>query len=175
MSIHRTSIAQTWTGWKEWAGTLKGVWTSPRPRKLESCWVMSVQWCVCVYIFTFFNELYIIYLLSAFFSQTKYRQKADSIRFTQVADDLSIKHAKMSQELQSDVRSPLWSCNPVHFNHCAHSHTTCLLDSDLQLAYKANTEQMIHQYTMTKDEPLFRQAKANADLLSGVSSQWRLK
>ncbi|KAA8581535.1 hypothetical protein FQN60_003116 [Etheostoma spectabile] len=71
-------------------------------------------------------------------SDTKYRQKADSIRFTQVADDLSMKHAKKSQELQSD------------------------------LAYKANTEQMIHQYTMTKDEPLFRQAKANADLLSGV-------
>lgn len=28
---------------------------------------------------------------------------------------------------------------------------------------------MMHQYTMTKDEPLFRQAKANADLLSSVS------
>uniref|UniRef100_A0A8C4DJJ7 Nebulin-related anchoring protein n=1 Tax=Dicentrarchus labrax TaxID=13489 RepID=A0A8C4DJJ7_DICLA len=77
-------------------------------------------------------------------SDTKYRQKADSIRFTHVADDLSIKHAKKSQELQSD------------------------------LAYKANTEQIIHQYTMTKDEPLFRQAKANADLLSGVMyrSNW---
>ncbi|KAM6964274.1 nebulin-related-anchoring protein isoform 2-T2 [Tautogolabrus adspersus] len=70
-------------------------------------------------------------------SDTKYRQKADSIKFTHVADDLSIKHAKKSQELQSD------------------------------LAYKANTEQMIHQYTMTQDEPLFKQAKANADLLSG--------
>ncbi len=46
----------------------------------------------------------------------------------------------------------------------------CLSDSDFQLTYKANTEQIIHQYTMTKDEPLFRQAKANADLLSGVSS-----
>lgn len=46
----------------------------------------------------------------------------------------------------------------------------CISDSDFQLAYKANTEQIIHQYTMTKDEPLFRQAKANADLLSGVSS-----
>ncbi|XP_019120344.2 nebulin-related-anchoring protein isoform X1 [Larimichthys crocea] len=69
-------------------------------------------------------------------SDTKYRQKVDSIRFTQVADDLSMKHAKKSQELQSD------------------------------LAYKADTEQTMHQYTMTKDEPLFRQAKANADLLS---------
>uniref|UniRef100_A0A3P8TJC2 Nebulin-related anchoring protein n=1 Tax=Amphiprion percula TaxID=161767 RepID=A0A3P8TJC2_AMPPE len=77
-------------------------------------------------------------------SDTKYRQKADSIKFTQVADDLSIKHAKKSQELQSD------------------------------LAYKANTEQIMHQYTMTKDEPLFRQAKANADLLSGkvYKSNW---
>uniref|UniRef100_A0A7N8X974 Nebulin-related anchoring protein n=1 Tax=Mastacembelus armatus TaxID=205130 RepID=A0A7N8X974_9TELE len=78
-------------------------------------------------------------------SDTKYRQKADSIKFTQVADDLTIKHAKKSQELQSDV-----------------------------LAYKANTEQMIHQYTITKDEPLFRQAKANADLLSSkvYKSTW---
>ncbi|XP_034049965.1 nebulin-related-anchoring protein isoform X1 [Thalassophryne amazonica] len=69
-------------------------------------------------------------------SDTKYRQKAGSIKFTQVADDLATKHAKKSQELQSN------------------------------LAYKADTEQMIHQYTMTKDEPLFRQARANADLLS---------
>lgn len=36
-------------------------------------------------------------------SQTKYRQKADSIGFTQVADDLATLHAKKSQELQSDV------------------------------------------------------------------------
>nr|XP_020460888.1 nebulin-related-anchoring protein [Monopterus albus] len=69
-------------------------------------------------------------------SDTKYRQKADSIKFTQVADDLSTKHAKKSQELQSD------------------------------LAYKASRDQILHQYTMSKDEPLFRQAKANADLLS---------
>uniref|UniRef100_A0A3B3VGQ9 Nebulin-related anchoring protein n=1 Tax=Poecilia latipinna TaxID=48699 RepID=A0A3B3VGQ9_9TELE len=77
-------------------------------------------------------------------SDVKYRQKADKMRFTQVADDLYIKHAKKSQELQSD------------------------------LAYKADTEQIIHQYTMTKDEPQFRQAKANADMLSGVmyKSQW---
>ncbi|KAM4715988.1 nebulin-related-anchoring protein isoform 2-T2 [Anableps anableps] len=77
-------------------------------------------------------------------SDVKYRQKADKMRFTQVADDLSMKHAKKSQELQSD------------------------------LAYKANTEQIIHQYTITKDEPLFRQAKANADMLSGkvYKSQW---
>ncbi|XP_068439400.1 nebulin-related-anchoring protein [Clinocottus analis] len=77
-------------------------------------------------------------------SDTKYRQKADSIRFTHVANDLSIEHAKKSQELQSG------------------------------LAYKADTEQMIHQYTMTKDEPLFKQAKANANLLSGkvYKSNW---
>ncbi|CAB1434501.1 unnamed protein product [Pleuronectes platessa] len=77
-------------------------------------------------------------------TDTKYRQKADSIRFTHVADDLSIKHAKKSQELQSD------------------------------LVYKANTEQMMHQYTMKNDEPLFLQAKANASLLSGkvYKSKW---
>ncbi|KAM9817532.1 nebulin-related-anchoring protein [Neosynchiropus ocellatus] len=69
-------------------------------------------------------------------SDNKYRQKADSIKFTQVADNLSIKHAMKSQELQSD------------------------------LAYKANMEKAIHQYTITSDDPLFRQSKANADLLS---------
>ncbi|XP_076007991.1 nebulin-related-anchoring protein isoform X2 [Genypterus blacodes] len=77
-------------------------------------------------------------------SDTKYRQKVDSVKFTHVSDDLSLKHAKKSQELRSN------------------------------LAYKADTEQMIHQYTMTKDEPLFKQAKANADLLSGkvYKSNW---
>lgn len=57
------------------------------------------------------NELYIVLgtLFNYYFfpPQTKYRQKVDSIRFTQVADDLSMKHAKKSQELQSDVRSSL--------------------------------------------------------------------
>ncbi|KAI7796739.1 nebulin-related-anchoring protein [Triplophysa rosa] len=77
-------------------------------------------------------------------SEKKYRQKVDRVKFTQVADTPSIKHAKKSQELQSD------------------------------LAYKAGTEQLMHQYTMNKDEPLFKQAKANAELLSGKSykSSW---
>ncbi|XP_067100527.1 nebulin-related-anchoring protein [Osmerus mordax] len=69
-------------------------------------------------------------------SDQKYRQKVDRVKFTQVADTPSIKHAKKSQELQS------------------------------KSAYKADTEQTMHQYTMTKDEPVFKQAKANADLLS---------
>ena len=34
-------------------------------------------------------------------------------------------------------------------------------------------EQTMHQYTMTKDEPLFKQAKANADILSSVRSAHR--
>ncbi|XP_056627336.1 nebulin-related-anchoring protein [Triplophysa dalaica] len=77
-------------------------------------------------------------------SEKKYRQKVDRVKFTQVADTPSIKHAKKSQELQSD------------------------------LAYKAGTELLMHQYTMSKDEPLFKQAKANAELLSGKSykSSW---
>uniref|UniRef100_A0A8C7DMU9 Nebulin-related anchoring protein n=1 Tax=Oncorhynchus kisutch TaxID=8019 RepID=A0A8C7DMU9_ONCKI len=76
-------------------------------------------------------------------SDQKYRQKVDNVKFTQVADTPSIKHAKKSQELQSKVRL-------------------------------AGNEQMMHQYTMDKDEPLFRQAKANADLLSGkvYKSSW---
>ncbi|XP_062859117.1 nebulin-related-anchoring protein isoform X2 [Trichomycterus rosablanca] len=77
-------------------------------------------------------------------SDQKYRQKVDSVKFTQAADTLSIKHAKKSQELQSD------------------------------LAYKSGTEQIIHQYTSSKDEPLYRQAKANANLLSDkiYKSSW---
>lgn len=114
------------------------------------------------------HTVHLLYLLP-YSSQNKYRQKADSIKFTQVANDLSIQHAKKSQELQSDVRSSLKSCNHVHLIR-VHSHILCLSECDFQLAYRANTEQIIHQYTMTKDEPLFRQAKANADLLSGVSS-----
>lgn len=35
--------------------------------------------------------------------QKKYRQKADALKFTSVADSSQIKHAKKSQELQSDV------------------------------------------------------------------------
>ncbi|XP_041939746.1 nebulin-related-anchoring protein [Alosa sapidissima] len=70
-------------------------------------------------------------------SETKYRQKVDKVKFTQVADTPQIKHAKKSQELQSGV------------------------------TYKADSEQIIHQYTMTNDEPVFKQAKANAELLSG--------
>ncbi|KAI1887208.1 hypothetical protein AGOR_G00203780 [Albula goreensis] len=77
-------------------------------------------------------------------SEKKYRQKADSVKFTQAADTLSIQHAKKSQELQSGV------------------------------VYKSGTEQSMHQYTMTKDEPLFKQARANAELLSSklYRSSW---
>ncbi|XP_041124383.1 nebulin-related-anchoring protein isoform X5 [Polyodon spathula] len=77
-------------------------------------------------------------------SEKKYRQKVDELKFTQVADTLNIKHAKKSQKLQSE------------------------------LVYKAGTEQTLHQYTMNKDEPLFRQAKANAEYLSEKSykSSW---
>ncbi|KAL2078017.1 hypothetical protein ACEWY4_025702 [Coilia grayii] len=77
-------------------------------------------------------------------SDNKYRQKVDKVKFTQVADTPQIKHAKKSQELQSG------------------------------LTYKADSEQIIHQYTMTKDEPVFKQAKANAELISDKSykSSW---
>ncbi|XP_043911766.1 nebulin-related-anchoring protein isoform X2 [Protopterus annectens] len=69
-------------------------------------------------------------------SEKKYRQKVDALKFTSVADTPHIKHAKKSQELQSD------------------------------LIYKSGTEQALHQYSISKDEPLFRQARANAEYLS---------
>lgn len=62
---------------------------------------MSVKCCVCVHA-----HLIVQKGASNLFplcSQTKYRQKADSIGFTPVADDLATLHAKKSQELQSDV------------------------------------------------------------------------
>uniref|UniRef100_A0A8C8EDX5 Nebulin related anchoring protein n=1 Tax=Otus sunia TaxID=257818 RepID=A0A8C8EDX5_9STRI len=69
-------------------------------------------------------------------SEKKYRQKADALKFTSVADSSHIKHAKKSQELQSDV------------------------------AYRSGKEQFLHQYTISKDYPVFILAKANAANIS---------
>ncbi|XP_020022577.2 nebulin-related-anchoring protein isoform X2 [Castor canadensis] len=69
-------------------------------------------------------------------SEKNYRQRVDGLKFTSVADSSQMEHAKKSQELQSGV------------------------------AYKAENEQSVHQYTINKDEPLFLQARANAAHLS---------
>ncbi|XP_063290438.1 nebulin-related-anchoring protein [Pelobates fuscus] len=69
-------------------------------------------------------------------SEKKYRQKADLWKFTSIADSPQIKQAKKSQELQSD------------------------------LVYKSGTEHMLHHYTISKDEPVFLQARTNAANLS---------
>ncbi|XP_073096489.1 nebulin-related-anchoring protein isoform X6 [Manis javanica] len=69
-------------------------------------------------------------------SEKNYRQKVDELKFTSVADSTQMEHAKKSQELQSGV------------------------------AYKAGNEQSVHQYSMSKDEPLFLQARVNAANLS---------
>ncbi|XP_042313004.1 nebulin-related-anchoring protein isoform X2 [Sceloporus undulatus] len=69
-------------------------------------------------------------------SEKKYRQKADALKFTSVADSSQIKHAKKSQELQSDI------------------------------AYRSGKEDFLHNYTISKDEPLFIQAKINAANIS---------
>ncbi|XP_045425328.1 nebulin-related-anchoring protein isoform X1 [Lemur catta] len=69
-------------------------------------------------------------------SEKSYRQRADELKFTSVADSAQMEHAKKSQGLQSGV------------------------------AYKAGNEQSVHQYSISKDEPLFLQARANAANLS---------
>ncbi|XP_053161213.1 nebulin-related-anchoring protein isoform X2 [Hemicordylus capensis] len=69
-------------------------------------------------------------------SEKKYRQKADALKFTSVADSSQIKHAKKSQELQSDI------------------------------AYRSGKEDFLHNYTISKDEPLFIQARINAANIS---------
>ncbi|XP_006880228.1 PREDICTED: nebulin-related-anchoring protein [Elephantulus edwardii] len=69
-------------------------------------------------------------------SEKNYRQKVDELKFTSVADSSQMEHAKKSQELQSEV------------------------------AYKAGNAQSVHQYTISKDEPLFLRARANAANLS---------
>ncbi|XP_045294941.1 nebulin-related-anchoring protein isoform X9 [Leopardus geoffroyi] len=71
-------------------------------------------------------------------SEKNYRQRADELKFTSVADSSQMAHARKSQELQSGV------------------------------AYKAGNEQSVHQYSISKDEPLFLQARANAANLSEV-------
>nr|XP_031538453.1 nebulin-related-anchoring protein isoform X4 [Vicugna pacos] len=69
-------------------------------------------------------------------SEKNYRQRVDELKFTSVANSSQMEHAKKSQELQSGV------------------------------AYKAGNEQSVHQYSISKDEPLFLQARANAANLS---------
>uniref|UniRef100_A0A8C5REZ9 Nebulin related anchoring protein n=1 Tax=Laticauda laticaudata TaxID=8630 RepID=A0A8C5REZ9_LATLA len=77
-------------------------------------------------------------------SEKKYRQRADALKFTSVADSSQIQHAKKSQELQSDI------------------------------AYKSAKEDFLHNYTISKDEPLFIQARINAANISGkiYKSSW---
>ncbi|XP_040342422.1 nebulin-related-anchoring protein isoform X10 [Herpailurus yagouaroundi] len=69
-------------------------------------------------------------------SEKNYRQRVDELKFTSVTDSSQMAHARKSQELQSGV------------------------------AYKAGNEQSVHQYSISKDEPLFLQARANAANLS---------
>ncbi|XP_063819401.1 nebulin-related-anchoring protein [Pseudophryne corroboree] len=78
------------------------------------------------------------------FSEKKYRQKADTLKFTSVADSPHIQHAKKSQELQSDI------------------------------AYKSGIGDLLHHYTMHNDEPVFQQARINAANLSEklYKSRW---
>lgn len=61
-------------------------------------------------------------------AQKKYRQRVDRVKFTQVADTPSIKHAKKSQELQSGVRVTafrLWTHLPKrHLSTCQSLHIT---------------------------------------------------
>uniref|UniRef100_Q80XB4-3 Isoform 3 of Nebulin-related-anchoring protein n=1 Tax=Mus musculus TaxID=10090 RepID=Q80XB4-3 len=77
-------------------------------------------------------------------SEKNYRQRVDELKFTSVADSSQMEHAKKSQGLQNAV------------------------------AYKAGNEQSVHQYTISKDEPLFLRARANAAQLSETlyKSSW---
>ncbi|XP_049620358.1 nebulin-related-anchoring protein isoform X2 [Suncus etruscus] len=69
-------------------------------------------------------------------SEKNYRQKVDELKFSSVTDSSQMEHAKRSQELQSGV------------------------------AYRAENEQSVHQYSISKDEPVFLRARANAANLS---------
>ncbi|XP_021073935.1 nebulin-related-anchoring protein [Mus pahari] len=77
-------------------------------------------------------------------SEKNYRQRVDELKFTSVADSSQLEHAKKSQGLQNAV------------------------------AYKAGNEQSVHQYTISKDEPFFLRARANAAQLSETlyKSSW---
>lgn len=69
-------------------------------------------------------------------SEKNYRQKVDELKFSSVTDSSQMEHAKRSQGLQSGV------------------------------AYRAENEQSVHQYSISKDEPVFLRARANAANLS---------
>uniref|UniRef100_A0A3B3SDX1 Nebulin-related anchoring protein n=1 Tax=Paramormyrops kingsleyae TaxID=1676925 RepID=A0A3B3SDX1_9TELE len=77
---------------------------------------------------------------------------------------LDVKQAKKAGDLLSDKKYRQ-RVDQVKF-----TQVSLLADSGLT----AGTEQVLHQYTMSKDEPLFLQAKANADLLSAkvYRSSW---
>lgn len=79
-------------------------------------------------------------------------------------------HPACQKEPGAAERRKRFHSEAVNILQIPRGASSLMSDCHFQLAYKANTEQMLHQYTMTKDEPLFRQAKANADLLSAVSS-----
>ncbi|RXM35964.1 Nebulin-related-anchoring protein [Acipenser ruthenus] len=72
----------------------------------------------------------------ALVSEKKYRQKVDELKFTQVADTLNIKHAKKSQEMQSER------------------------------LFKEQGESVKHHYTVTNNLPEHLQAKLIAMNLS---------
>lgn len=59
----------------------------------------------------------------------------------------------------------------VMVTHRYPSPTLLTLPLSHQVAYKAGNEQSIHQYSISKDEPFFLQARANAAQLSEVPQE----
>lgn len=86
------------------------MWNRPKKQENFSARQVITERVLCVLIYFVVSRIVGFILL-----QKKYRQKVDRVKFTQVADTPSIKHAKKSQELQSDVRYCMIGCRPFDY------------------------------------------------------------
>uniref|UniRef100_A0A8C5HIM0 LIM zinc-binding domain-containing protein n=1 Tax=Gouania willdenowi TaxID=441366 RepID=A0A8C5HIM0_GOUWI len=103
-------------------------------------------------------------------SDVKYRQKADRIKFTQVADDLSIKHAKKSQELQSGLHGNyIMCCTFFSQLKVIFKGNAATLHLILQKVYKSNWEKQREKgFELRLDSLSILTAKAKRDLASDI-------
>lgn len=84
------------------------------------------------------------------------------MKYSPVTDTPEIVLAKKNAQLVSKVKGQPATITPAPL---ASDSTFCLF----QLNYTADYEKNKHQYTLSKDLPQIKTAKANAALCSGVS------
>ncbi|XP_069610440.1 nebulin-related-anchoring protein [Ranitomeya imitator] len=104
-------------------------------------------------------------------SEKKYRQKADTLRFTSVADSPQIRHAKKSQELQSDIvyRSGLLHHYTIHNDDPAFLQARINAANLSEKLYKSSWEKQKEKgFELSLDSLSILTAKAKRDLASDI-------